>query len=88
MAVLSALGNKLKRPNADVSRLDARDTKVAQGKQHAVNEPRVADAAPAYRLESSVYDTSVYDNSVYDKDETTVKLVSTYARRWRASAEA
>jgi len=52
-------------------------------KQHAANEPRGKDAAPAFRIESNVFDDTVYDNSVYDKDITTVRLISSYAVRWR-----
>ena len=54
--------------------------------QRAVNEPRAtADASPAHRVESNVFDTSVYDNSVYDADASTIGLISSYARRWAAA---
>jgi mannan endo-1,4-beta-mannosidase len=53
-------------------------------KQHAASESRVRDTAASFRVESNVFDDSVYDNSVYDKDLTTVRLISSYAVRWRS----
>ena len=60
----------------------------ARRKQRAVNEPRVPDPAPAYRMETNVYDNSVYDHGVYDQDASTIALIRGAAQRWREASEA
>lgn len=54
--------------------------------QRAVNEPRTVDTpAPAFRVESNVYDSSVYDNAVYETDSSTIALIHRHALRWQAT---